>query len=375
MTGLVAPLLGSVAAEFRDLTLRGPQGRFGLATGLAVGAAVVLALALRLNQPYWAGISAFMCSQATQPMSVAKALNRILGTVLGACATLFMYGFVAFDTAGMLLLLFTAATLAVLGNLVSEHPYAWLLGGITTVIVVLGAIDDPRIALAVGVLRIAEIVLGALVAMVVANLLPKGVAVPAPVAPGWRSLLGDNWYMLNHGLRTGLAVALVPLVWQVLELPDLSQMGISVAAAMGVPALTGEPQRDSRLIAERMAQRLIGCLLGGGFGLLVLALPGSAMLGPWLLMLMAGIMVAAQIQSGRHKAAIVGTQAAIAMIITLVQGAQPAELLSPAIMRIAGMLGALALLAIVGFVFGPGSQRQEPARRVDGAGQGAQAWR
>jgi len=358
VTGLLVALLASVRAEFSELTLRGPRARLGLATGLAVGLAVVLALALRLDQPYWAGISAFVCSQRTQAMLLNKALNRIVGTALGACVALLMYGLVACDTAATLLLLFAAGTLAVLGNLVSPHPYAWLLGGITTVIVVLGAIDDPSLALSVAATRFAEIVLGCLAALLMANLLPAGEAA-APAAAGWRSLLGPNAYMLHHGLRTGLTVALVPVVWRVLALPDLSQMGISVAAAMAVPALTGAPQRDERLITERMTQRVVGCLLGGGAALLVLVPPGSAMLAPWLLVLMAGAAVGAQIQSGRHKIAIVGMQGAIAVIITLVQGPQPAELLSPAVSRLAGMLGALTLLALVGLVLGPAPERRE----------------
>ena len=357
MSGLVAPLLASVWAEFQDLTLRGPRARLSLTAALGVALAVVLALALRLDQPYWAGISAFICSQPTRAMLLNKALHRVLGTALGAAVALLMYRFVAFDPAAMLLLLFAAGTLAVLGNLVSAYPYAWLLGGITLVIVVLGAINDPSLALSVAATRAAEIVLGCLAALLLATLLPAGTP-PALAAPGWRSLLGPNWYMLNHGLRTGLAVALVPVVWRVLELPDLDQMGISVAAATGVPALTGAPQCDARLVAERMAQRVVGCLLGGGAALLVLALPASAMLVPWLLLVMAGAAVAAQIQSGRHKVAIVGTQGAVAVIITLVQGPQPAELLSPAVSRLAGMLGALALLALVGLVFGPGPERR-----------------
>jgi uncharacterized membrane protein YccC len=358
MSGLVAPLLASMRAEFQDLTLRGPAARLSLATGLGVGLAVVLALALRLDQPYWAGISAFVSSQPTRAMLLDKTFHRVVGTALGAGVSLLMYCFGGFDTASILLLLFAAGTLAVLGNLVSAHPYPWLLGGLTTVIIVLGAIDDPSRALSIAAMRFAAIVVGCLAALLMANLLPAGEAV-LPAAPGWRSLLGPNWYMLNHGLRTGLAVALVPVVWRVLELPDLSQMAISVAAAMGVPALTGEPQRDARLVAERMAQRVAGCLLGGGAALLVLTLPASALLVPWLLLLMAGTAVAAQIQFGRHKIATVGAQGAFAVIITLVQGPQPAELLSPAVSRLAGILGALALLALVGLVFGPGPARPQ----------------
>jgi uncharacterized membrane protein YccC len=365
VSGLLVPLLASVRAEFQEITVRGPRARASLAAGLGVGLAVMLALALRLNQPYWAGISAFVCSQPTQARLLDKAAHRILGTALGAAAALLMYRFVAFDSAAMLLLLFAAGTFAVLGNLVSAHPYAWLLGGITMVIVVLGAINDPSLALSVAATRFAEIVLGCLAALLLAILLPAGEP-PAPAAPGWRSLLGANRYMLNHGLRTGIAVALVPVVWRVMELPDLDQMGISIAAAMGVPALTGAPQRDARLVAERMTQRVTGCLLGGGAGLFLLALPGSALLVPWLLLLIAGAAVAAQIQSGPHNVAIVGTQGAVALIITLVQGPQPAELLSPAVSRLAGMLGALALLALVGLVFGPGPERRDvqPARKT-----------
>src|SRR5580658_7071616 len=121
--GLVAALLASVRAEFSELTWHGPRARLGVATGIAVGLAVVAALALRLNQPYWAGISAFVCSQRTQAMLLDKALNRIIGTALGAGVALLVYGLVATDTATMLLLLFVAGTVAVLGNLVSKHPY------------------------------------------------------------------------------------------------------------------------------------------------------------------------------------------------------------------------------------------------------------
>lgn len=356
-----ASLARQVLAELGELSISGPRARAAMAAALAVGVAILLALALRLQDVFWAGISAFVCTQASQPQSLRKGLHRMLGTLLGAAAALICFPPVAFDHAATMLLLFVSGSAAIAGSLVSRYSYAWLLGGITAMMVILGALDEPAQALSIAFYRSSEIVLGTSVALVIAKwLLPAGPAVGA-TAPGWSSLFDRRSNVLGHALRTGISIAIVPMVWRVLELPNLSQMAISIGAVMAVPVLSGSDEENRRLVAHRSMQRLVGCLLGGTLGLLVLETGWSASFPVWLLLLMAGAAVGVQLETGRHDVKIIGIQAEVALILTLVQGWGPATLLQPALDRVGGMIGAILLLSAVNLILGPA--------RADAAGQ------
>jgi uncharacterized membrane protein YccC len=348
-----ASLAQRVVAELGGLTISGPRARAAVAAALAVGVAILLALALRLQDVFWAGISAFVCTQASQPQSIKKGLHRIIGTLLGAAAALICFPPVAFDHVATMVLLFVAGTAAIAGSLVSRFSYAWLLGGITAVMVILGALDDPTQALNIAFFRSSEIVLGTSVALVTAKwLLPAGPSIVA-TAPGWRSLFDPRSSVLDHAFRTGVSIAVVPVVWRVLELPNLSQMAISIGAVMAVPVLTGSDEENRRSVAHRSAQRLIGCLVGGILGLLVLRTGWSASLLVWLLLLMIGAALGIEMENGRHDVKIIGIQAEVALILTLVQGWGPATLLQPALDRVFGMVGAICLLSAVNLILGP----------------------
>jgi uncharacterized membrane protein YccC len=343
----------TILAEFAGLTFTGPRARHALAAALAVGASVLLALIFHLQSPYWAGISGFVCIQASHPQSLRKGLHRIAGTLSGATVALFLFPWIAYDHAATMLLLFAAGTLAILGSLLSAYSYGWLLGGITTVMVVLGAMDDPTQVLNFAFYRSAEITLGTLVALILARLLlPAGSGV-IPSAPGWASLFDRNWYMLNHAMKSGLAVAFVPVIWRFFELPGLGQMAISISAVMAVPVLTGEPAQDQHAITDRAAQRFLGCLLGGGVGMLLLTLPLARFFPAWLLVVMVVAAMGAELETGPHRIAVVGTQAVIAFILTFIQGWGPPVSLLPAIDRVAGMLGALIIMFVMGLLLGP----------------------
>jgi uncharacterized membrane protein YccC len=356
-----------VLAELREMTLRGPRALLAIAAALAVAVAIVLALALRLQDVYWAGISAFVCMQAGQPASLQKGLHRILGTVLGAAAALICFSAIAFDHVATMLLLFCAGALAIAGSLVSRHSYAWLLGGITAVMVVLGALDEPDRALNIAFYRSTEIVLGTSVALVVSrSFLPAGTRT-VPTAPGWGSLFEPRNIVLNHAFKAGLAVALVPPVWRIFALPNLSQMAISIGAVMAVPVLTASHEENRRAVIDRSVQRLVGCLAGGSIGLLVLSVAWSASLPLWLLVLMMGAAVGIQLETGRRDVKTFAIQAEVALILTLVQGWGPARSLLPAIERVFGMVGALLLLLAVSLILG--SPRRDEPRTSPTAGQ------
>src|SRR5690242_17010669 len=62
---------GALASELRLLALRGPRGLEALEAALSVTLAVVAALAVHSDNPWWAGISAFMVTRAS--LGVANA--------------------------------------------------------------------------------------------------------------------------------------------------------------------------------------------------------------------------------------------------------------------------------------------------------------
>jgi uncharacterized membrane protein YccC len=339
-----APLPHRILAAFTGMTLQGPRARLALATALSVGVALTLAFWLHLEAPYWAAITGYVCMQANQPASLRRALHRIAGTLCGAVISLVLFSAVAYDHFATLMLLFFAGTISILGSLLSRYSYAWLLGGITAIIVVLGALNDPSLAPSLALYRSTEIILGSLSALAVSALLLPNVPSPAPSAPGWRSLMGDHWHVLSHALRTGLCLALVPVIWEIFSLPDLSQMAISIGAIMAVPELTGDAMRDNQAIAERAKQRIGGCLLGGIAGLAMVHVASSWPYAIWLLAIMGLAGIAAELQTSPQALSIAGPQAAIALILTMVQNGGPALSATPGLERIAGMLGALALL-------------------------------
>ncbi len=57
-----------------------------LLSGASIALAFVLAYALHLERPYWAGIAAMVISQSAQGQSLQKGLWRMVGTVAGAVA-------------------------------------------------------------------------------------------------------------------------------------------------------------------------------------------------------------------------------------------------------------------------------------------------
>nr|WP_294503800.1 FUSC family protein [uncultured Rhodopila sp.] len=337
-------------AEMRLASGRGPGCTM---TALAVTLAVMITLLLRLDDGWWAAISAFVSTRATAPASIERGVLRILGTIGGATVALLLSPWLADDTVTLTLVLFAVSTIGVLGLLVSPHGYAWLLSAVTMDMVLLALLSDPLSAMAVAAYRTAEVIIGTTAAIVVVVLLAPGAdAGPPAPAPGWSDLVGAQWPAVRHALRAGIGVMLVPVVWNWLELPSLSQTAVTVAAVMAVPALSGDSARDQQTVTERALHRLLGCLLGGLLGLGCLALSVDSLL-PWLLMLTAGIWVAAYVQGSTRGIGYVGTQGAVVFICTLVQGAGPPQSLLPGIDRFAGISGGLLILAAVSALTAP----------------------
>jgi uncharacterized membrane protein YccC len=354
-TGLFHGVFSAIGREIAELHLPGNRARLCAMTSLAVVIAVVCALALRFSDPWWAAISAFISIQSSRAGSVRRGSLRVLGTIAGATLGFVTASWLAYHHAACCLALFGFTFVAILGMAVSRYGYAWLFVGVTAVMVVLASLEDPTVALDVAFYRAAEISTGVVAAMFVAFLFASDEPVQVAPAPGWSDLGGAQWPSVAHAIRAGFVVAVLPSIWNWLEVPDLSQIVITVVAVVAVP-VSQDARDQGRLIASRGLHRLVGCLLGGFAGLLVLGLSITSFL-PWLALLSAGVWVGTHVQASERGVGYVGTQATVVFIMTLVQGSGPPASILPGIDRFAAMTCGLVSLLVLSLLLQPAWHR------------------
>ena len=354
--------LGGVWRELVSVNLTGPRARMATMLALSTCLSTVAALALRLDYVWWAAISGYMCLQATTPSSLQRAILRVIGTIAGAILGFVVTPWLAYDHVAGSLFIFAIATFGVLGYMLSAHAFAWLFAAITTNLIVLASLQDPTQAYHTAFYRTAEVVVGSVVALIVAYALAPETGPAAVPAPGWSQVWGRDWPKVLHALRCGLTVMLLPWVWGWLYLPSLPQMSVTVAIIMAAPAFSDDPLVSGRRVLMQSLQRVLGCFLGGALGLVLIAFSVTEFL-PWLAMLGISVWICGYVQTSKAGVGYVGTQAALALIMTLVQGWMPPGSILPGLERFGGMMAGLGILMIVSLLFWPTAPASQPTPR------------
>ncbi|HSH99130.1 MAG TPA: FUSC family protein [Reyranella sp.] len=358
---MVGQTLAAFWRELGELGLDPARTRQGLVAACSVMLATTLALLLELQSPWWAAISGFMSLMSTGAGSLRRGMLRMIGTIAGAVVGFVLARWLLYDQLALCLFIAGVTMLGVIAMQVSPHGLSWLFLAITSCLVLLMSLDNPQQAYTVACYRTLEVAVGVASAIIVANLLQDWHADPPPTVPGWRHLLGAQWPVVLHGVRAAIAVVTVFAIWILLELPEVTQMAITVAVVMSAPvvALGGLGTRHG--VAIRSIHRLIGCLLGGLVALGCLALDVTAF--PWwLAMIGVAVWIGMHVQVGSHGVGYVGTQAAFVFIVTLVQGAAPPASIMPGIDRFVGVSGGLAILLVVSLLLWPADAEQAEAR-------------
>lgn len=148
-----------------------PAFRYGLKFGLAGVIAVLIALWGKLEEPTWALFTVFVLMIAQYVGAIAeKSVFRIIGTIIGA-----IFGYVLTATLEQqpiiylfLVFVMVAGCTAMFGQ--SRYPYAFLLCGMTTVVVVSNGFADPDNSWQYACWRIEEVSLGIIVSILVQSL-------------------------------------------------------------------------------------------------------------------------------------------------------------------------------------------------------------
>ena len=352
----------ALARELRALEWRGPRSLEAAEAAASVTLAVLAALALHSDEPWWAGITAFLVTRAAPAVAVLRAIMRVAGSIVGAVAALVVLRLFVYQSLPFLLCLFLLAFVGLFGFVASRHGYAWLVGAVTASLVLLMSFDAPQAAFTTAVDRVAEVMIGTAASLVVCALMPAPAdAAAAPATPlvdspplaFWRRRYGAElrrWFPANaplvlHACRGGLTVMLLPALAEWIAPVTPVAMGVTAVVVMAIPT-TAIFRSDNRAIIERAAHRLVGCLIGALAGLACLVFVGSDFL-LWTSLIAAGIWLCSQIQTGGTGMSYIGTQAMFAYLMSMVQGQAPPDTIAPGFQRLVGVTGGLSILFVV----------------------------
>ena len=352
----------ALATELRSLDWRGTRGLEAAEAAASVTLATLGALVLHSGEPWWAAITAFMVTRASPSLALSRGLMRVAGSIVGALAALVVLRLFVYQSLPFCLSLFVISCIGLFGFVCSRRSYAWLVGAVTACLVMLMSLDQPQGAFNTAVNRVAEVMIGTIASLIVSGLSPRPAGTgtapaselldPPPLA-FWRRRYGAEllrWLpgkepLLWHACRGGLTVMLMPALADWLAPENPVTIGITVVMVMSIPT-TAILESNSRVIIERGAHRLIGCLIGALVGLACLAFIGSDFL-LWIVLIPPGIWLCSQIQTGATGISYIGTQAMFAYVMSMVQGQGPPDSIAPGFERLVGVVGGLSVLFIV----------------------------
>ena len=168
---------------------------FALQASLTSLAALWLAMWLQLDSPYWAASTVLITAQATRPQSLLKAVNRVLGTMIGIVASIVIvalfpqhwWSFALALSGWLALCTFVSCVFRAL------QSYAAALSGYTAIIVLTETFGDPNGAFATALSRGSTVVLGVVLYSLTALLL-----IPAQSSADLRDAFEDMFAKVRN---------------------------------------------------------------------------------------------------------------------------------------------------------------------------------
>jgi uncharacterized membrane protein YccC len=358
---------------------------FGAQAGLSVALSVLVAHALHVSYAWWAAISGFAVMQDNLAGSAQRGLHRVLGTVLGATLGALVGPWIGDVPWLFVPVLGVIGGVAVYCALGSNASYAWILGGVTALMVTFEAhlLPSMEASTRFAALRVVEVVIGTAACVLVSALFHLGAAHRDKAWP--RQWLAAAWPAHRHWLarvveavrgrragltaeaaqgdapviivepapfpaarrrvaiQAGVSIAILAAGAYALKLTGFVQAIVTVIAVVALPA-TLIATDATRSVLEKIVQRIAGCLLAGIVALVLLPLlrgePVACMIA-----LMLGVLVGCHLQTGQQGASYVGRQFAIAFIMVFVQDHQWSADPQPALLRLGGILIGVVVIA------------------------------
>ncbi|MFH0298435.1 FUSC family protein [Bradyrhizobium sp. 31Argb] len=140
---------------------------------IAAMLAIYLAFRLGLQRPSWAMLTVYLTAQPLAGAVRSRAVYRLLGTLLGACAALTLVPILVDQPTLMSVAITGWATFCLYVSLQDRTPrsYAFMLAGYTATTVAFSSVTAPELVFDTALARVEEIVLGICCATIVHTLL------------------------------------------------------------------------------------------------------------------------------------------------------------------------------------------------------------
>jgi uncharacterized membrane protein YccC len=300
----------------------------------------------------WAAFSGYMVMRGHLSESLLRGVLRIIGTIAGALLALVVTPVVWTSPAA------SAAALALVGGgtlygaLTAKRSYAWLFVGLTFAMVLLDKVDNPHDALSAFVsTRIKENIAGTVACVLVSMLSTVTLRRRWP-GPPYPPAAGLGWHReaARHAGQGAVALAILPFVWLVFRIPELSQAAVTIMALMLIPA-SGIGKSGLLPVGRRIVLRAVGCTSGAALAaaFLFLAHVSTHAVVPVLIVgTVLGVVAGRHIENGQSPIAYAGTQFTLAILVTLVPDSYAHAEIEPGIARLTGVaVGILLLLPVL----------------------------
>jgi uncharacterized membrane protein YccC len=354
----------SLAGELAQLRFSGPRAWLCAETVSAVVFAVVMADVFHLKERWWVALSAYTIVRADFGASVARCLERVAGTAIGAACGFVVAKFAIHNALTFALVPAFIAALGLYWMIGSKRGYSWILGTVTALMVVSQAASNINLGV-LAFTRLADVAVGVASALLMValfelvNRLRRGI-----VATGREgTVVAQNNAVQGSSPQEGsgstvrrlrtfqaaqgaICIGVLSAVDYYHAIPSFAQALVSIVAVLFVPLPALLHSGDQSVVFVRMLNRMLGCSFAALIAIVLLPVIGNY---PVLCAttLAAGIWMASHVQTGSTVTSYIGTQFGIGFIMVFVQDHAWSTDASAAEGRLAGMLIGLISLAIV----------------------------
>lgn len=323
--------------------------------------AILIAHLIGAQMIAWAAFTAFVLLKGPIGETILRATLRMIGTFVGATLAIWFERLTSGALWQVMLVTALVGGIGLFGMMTARRAYAWLLFGLTFIMIVLDRLEHPSLDIeGLALTRVLEVGAGTLACLIVSviSTLTTRRLWPVP-APSMSPPAGWHLGAARHAALAAIAVGLIPIVHRIFGMVELAQAGVTIIAVMIVPVATLGAS-GLKPVSLRLWQRSLGCL-GGGIAAFAVLLLSQGSLPVLIAGTCIGIMIGRHIENGNARYAYVGLQFTLAVLIVLVPDDYTDVSIGPGLERLVSVFHGMAILVPILLAGHFAAPQREPA--------------